>query len=216
MLRAQERPSNRITGVQRVQDALILYSSNGTIRLVPKSERIVRITYTLKEEFSDDQKPGVIYWDTFTQWDFTQNQNEIRMNTSMLSLVINKETASIQYFDSSGGLLLKERSYDSKCLEEFDSYKIIDSDNVTIEQVKTPDGVKQVVREAAKTFDQKLYRTRLYLDWQQDEALYGLGQHEEGSLNLRGTTVYLHQANQKIAIPFLLSSLSDLKTLGTR
>ena len=38
-------------------------------------------------------------------------------------------------------------------------------------------------------------------------ALYGLGQHEEGVLNLRGHQVYLHQANRKIAIPLLVSSL---------
>ena len=45
------------------------------------------------------------------------------------------------------------------------------------------------------------------MEWQEDEALYGLGQNEVGQLNLRGTTVYLHQANMKIAIPLLVSSL---------
>ncbi len=206
MLTVQKRPSNRITDVKRLQEALILYSDRGTIRLEPKSAMIIRISYTLRDTFSDEEKPGVIFRETFADWDFTQTEEEIRLNTSSLCLVINKETASIQYYDSSGWLLLKERSHESKSLEEFDYYKIIDSDNVTLEQVKTPDGVKQVVREAEKTFDKKLYRTRLYLDLQEDEALYGLGQHEEGNLNLRGKTVYLHQANMKIAIPVLLSS----------
>jgi alpha-D-xyloside xylohydrolase len=103
-------------------------------------------------------------------------------------------------------LLLKERDYESKNLEEFYSYQTISRENATIEQVVTPDGVKEVVKEAVKIPDQKLYKTRLNLEFQKDEALYGLGQHEEGYLNLRGTTVYLHQANKKIAIPFLVSS----------
>ena len=47
----------------------------------------------------------------------------------------------------------------------------------------------------------------MHFEWQQGEALYGLGQHEEGVLNLRGHQVYLHQANRKIAIPLLVSSL---------
>ncbi len=207
MLTVEKRPSKRITSVERVQESLMLYSAHGTIRLEPKSSTIIRVSYTLRDIFLDEEKPGVICSDTFADWDFTQTEDEIRLNTDCLSLVINKETASIDYYDSSGRRLLKERSYESKCLEEFDSYKIIDSDNVTLEKVKTPDGVKQVVREAAKTFDKKLYKTRLYLDLEEEEAIYGLGQHEEGNLNLRGKTVYLHQANMKIAIPILLSSL---------
>jgi alpha-D-xyloside xylohydrolase len=38
------------------------------------------------------------------------------------------------------------------------------------------------------------------------ESLYGLGQHQEGFLDLRGTPVRLLQANTNIAIPFLISS----------
>ncbi|MGA8670595.1 MAG: TIM-barrel domain-containing protein [Terracidiphilus sp.] len=39
-----------------------------------------------------------------------------------------------------------------------------------------------------------------------DEALYGLGQHQEGFFNLRNIPVQLLQANTNIAIPFLIST----------
>ncbi len=39
-----------------------------------------------------------------------------------------------------------------------------------------------------------------------DEAIYGLGQHQEGFFDLRGIPVRLLQANTNIAIPFLLST----------
>ena len=39
-----------------------------------------------------------------------------------------------------------------------------------------------------------------------DEALYGLGQHQEGIFNVRGVPIRLHQANTNISIPFMLSS----------
>lgn len=39
-----------------------------------------------------------------------------------------------------------------------------------------------------------------------DEALYGLGQHQEGFLDLRDIPVHLLQANTNIAIPFLMST----------
>lgn len=38
------------------------------------------------------------------------------------------------------------------------------------------------------------------------EALYGLGQHQEGFFNVRGIPVQLLQANTNIAIPFLIST----------
>ncbi len=39
-----------------------------------------------------------------------------------------------------------------------------------------------------------------------DEALYGLGQHQEGNMNLRGKTVDLYQVNMKVSVPMLVSS----------
>lgn len=39
-----------------------------------------------------------------------------------------------------------------------------------------------------------------------DEAIYGLGQHQSGAWNYRGTTVHLQQKNMEVAIPVLVSS----------
>ena len=39
-----------------------------------------------------------------------------------------------------------------------------------------------------------------------NEAIYGLGQHQEGNMNLRGKTVELYQFNMTVSIPMLVSS----------
>ena len=39
-----------------------------------------------------------------------------------------------------------------------------------------------------------------------DEAIYGLGQHQSGVWNYRGTTVHLQQKNMEVAVPVLVSS----------
>lgn len=207
MLVVNKRPDKKITRVDHVQDALLLYSDLGIIKLEPKSSEIIRVVYTLKDTFSTQEKPGILCNGVYNEWHYCETENEILLGTSKLSLYINKVTASIKYYDKTGKLLLKERDYESKNLEEFDSFKIEVDESTKIERVVTPDGVKEVVKDAAKIFDRKLYKTRLYLEWQEEEALYGLGQNEEGHLNLRGTTALLHQANKKIAIPFLVSSL---------
>jgi alpha-D-xyloside xylohydrolase len=207
MLVVDKRSNNRIIGVERIRGAIILSTNNGRIKLEPKSSEIVRVVYTLNDAFYTGEKPGIIYNDVYDEWDLHEENNEIILTTSKISLMINKQTASIKYYDYKGKLLLKERDYESKNLEEFSAFKTIINEDTRVEKVVTPDGVKEVVKDAVKVFDQKLYRTRLFLEWQEGEALYGLGQHEEGSLDLRGTTVFLHQANKKIAIPCLVSSL---------
>ncbi len=207
MLVVNKRPDRKITDIKRIQDSLILYSEGGLTKLEPKSPDIIRIVYTQKDTFSSQAKPGVIYDETFSDWDYKENDFEISLNTGSLSVVIDKNTASLKYYDHKGKLLLGERDYESKNLEEFDSFQTVIDENTKVERIVTPDGIKEVVKGAAKVFDRKLYRTRLYLTWQEGEALYGLGQHEEGYLNLRGTTVYVHQANKKIGIPVLVSSL---------
>ncbi len=207
MLVVDQRPDRRIIGVERAQGALILSTNYGRIKLEPKSPEILRVVYTLKEAFVTRENPGIVCKESYEEWDYEEAEKEILLNTAKLRLKVNKETASLQYYDDKGKLLLKERDFESKRLEEFSAYKTVIDTATRVEKVITPDGVKEVVKDAKQIFDRRLYRTRLYLEWQEGEALYGLGQHEEGCLNLRGKTVFLHQANKKIAIPFLISSL---------
>lgn len=207
MLVANKRAGNNIIEVRRSQGKLILCTNNGMIRLEPKASCIIRVVYTQRDTFSAEDNPGIIHRDAYEEWSYSDGEKKILLITDELTLRIDKTTASIQYYDHNGKVLLRERDYESKNLEAFTSYKTVLDESTRVERVATPDGIKEVVKEANKVVDQTLYRTRLYLEWQDGEALYGLGQQEEGKLNLRGTTVYLHQANKKIAIPCLVSSL---------
>jgi alpha-D-xyloside xylohydrolase len=56
----------------------------------------------------------------------------------------------------------------------------------------------------ARTIDPSQVRQAFRLGG--EEAIYGLGQHQNGLLNYRGTTVHLQQANTDVAVPLLLSS----------
>lgn len=204
MLNANTPKSRTITGVERKENRLYLYSQTGTHRLEPKNGRTVRVTYTQAGHFSEREKPGVLLKDAYGGWTYTEDEDEICLETDFLQIVVSKNTASYCYYDKDGSLLLREREKDSKVLEEFPVYRLSGKES-KVEKVETPDGVKDVVREAARISDGVRYHTRLYLEWEKEEALYGLGQHEEGFGSLRGETVYVHQANRKIAVPLLLS-----------
>ncbi|MDE5893535.1 MAG: DUF4968 domain-containing protein, partial [Acetatifactor sp.] len=193
-----------ITKIRRSEDRLYLYSEAGIYRLEPKDAGTVRISYTQNEDFSHEEKPGVVQGGVFPDWEYTETEGEIRLRMAGLEIVIDRETASFRYYDGKGKLLLREREQRSRVLEEFTVYRILEG-GARIEKVDTPDGTKEVVREAPKIPAGKSFHTWLYLEWAEEEALYGLGQHEEGLGSLRGRTVYLHQANRKIAIPMLVS-----------
>ncbi|MBP3619006.1 MAG: DUF5110 domain-containing protein [Lachnospiraceae bacterium] len=206
MLYAMPWKSNRITKVERKEDALFLYSERGMHRIVLMNESVARITYTERESFSVRKKPGVIQTARLSDWSFCEDSEKVVVSAGNLKIAVNKESASVSFFDGKGNLLLKERDTESKELEEFQSYELADEDGVVIEKIVTPDGTKEVIKEASRVAGEKFFHTRLHLEWQENEALYGLGQHEEGFLNLRGKAVYVHQANRKIAIPVLVSS----------
>lgn len=60
--------------------------------------------------------------------------------------------------------------------------------------------------KAATVQDEPTREATLVIDSPQDEYLYGLGQFQDGYLNVRGLTRRLTQVNTQIAIPFLLSN----------
>ena len=207
MIKPTPEKSRSIRKIERKDDCLFLYAEKGIHRLKPMSEHSVRITYTEKEAFSTRVKPGLTAKGTFSSWEYQADEHQIILTSGLIRIVINRHTASYTYTDEKGRLLLQEKDRDSKILDPFVSYKLAAEEEIRTEQVQTADGMKEVIREAVRVPDETLYHTRLNLTWQAQEALYGLGQQEEGLLNLRGHMVFVHQTNRKIAIPMLVSSL---------
>jgi alpha-D-xyloside xylohydrolase len=66
------------------------------------------------------------------------------------------------------------------------------------------EGPRQIV--PANVCDEKVNHIQQSFKWTDDEALYGLGQHQEGIFNWRGHTAELFQHNRRAIIPFLLST----------
>ncbi len=206
MLAVYKKPKDRVSQVLREQDALLLTTDRGLLRLEPKDRDIVRVRYTRREAFADQKGIGILNDAPYAAWEFQEEEDAVILKTETLCLAISKSDASIRYTRPDGRLLLQEREKDPRELEPFKSFKMADDAEAVVEEIQTADGLKKVVKEAQKVFDKELYHTRLHLVFQPDEHLYGLGQAEEGVLDLRGTTQYVHQANRKIGIPFLVSN----------
>lgn len=211
MLVAKHRASTQITDVKRTDKSVVLRSKAEQIQFIPISESAVRVICTKADTQKKEQE--LTQGDSIkrsnqmnsVQWELNEDSESISVILSNLTIRIDRQAASISYYKPNGELLLKERDKNSRTMEAFQSYRVVRAGK--IEQVQTADGLKRFVKDAVREPDQTLYHTRIYFKWKQNEALYGLGQHEEGIFNLRGHMVYLHQANRKIAIPLLMSSL---------
>lgn len=205
MLHLNPRKKRNINGVYKEGNALYLEAEAGTIRIMPQTERIIRVSYTENGRFVSEQGDELSDLSKECRWNYEENEDEVWISTDCLYVKIKMATGSVSYKRADGFLLLAEKEWESKIVEEFDSYKAVINENTKIEEIQTPDGIKRVIKETDKEFARKLYHTRLSLQFEKDERLFGLGQAEEGVWNLRNTTQYLHQANMKIANPLLLS-----------
>lgn len=204
MLYCVPAKNRRIVSARREGDALVLRLECGLQKIVPVADGIVRVLFTEKGEFSKEEKPGIVELAPFADWTFEEDAEKVVLKMKSLRVEIDRVSNQFRYYDGQGAPLLAERDGRSKELEEVPVYRM-DDRAIEKEFVETPDGRKEVVRDAAKIQVGTAYHTRLHLSFG-EEALYGLGQHEEGYGSLRGKRVYLHQANRKIAIPMLVST----------
>ncbi len=206
MLQAMKGKQSTVKNIVKNESSLLLETENGILNIEPYSDSIIRVRYTQSDNFSDIKGIGLDSVLPDCNWSYKEDKKELNISTKNILLKIDKQTCAFSYYDKNKKLLLKEPSRGGKILEQFDSYKTILDDASKTEKISTADGIKEVVLESKKIFNKSLYHTKMEFEWAEDEAIYGFGQQQEGSLNLRGTRQYIHQANMKIAIPFFLST----------
>ena len=103
--------------------------------------------------------------------------HNIVLTTSRIRIVAERDSGALVFQDAHGNVLVRESASPA------------------------PRDLTPAVVDGENTF-----HASAYFDLTQDEALYGLGQHQSGLLNQRGTDLLLMQDNTNISIPFLLSS----------
>jgi len=107
---------------------------------------------------------------------FSQDDKQASLRTSQLRLDISRDTGQLFFRDSTGGVLL------------FDSTR------------RPREYVPDVIN------GEHVYHVSERFQPAPTEGFYGLGQHQSGVFNYRGSVVELAQANTDVAVPLLLST----------
>ncbi len=166
-----------VQSVTRNDDGATLTLQPGILKLRVCDERILRVTYAPGAALPERSSFVVTNtWPATPPFELEETPDEVTLSTAALRVAIDRATGALRFLDPSGGILLEEPA---------DGGKSMTPVTVNGESAHRP---MQVFRCPA------------------DEALFGLGQYQEGLWNYRGIPLQLRQSNTQIAVPMLLSS----------
>ncbi|MBP5798739.1 MAG: DUF5110 domain-containing protein [Prevotella sp.] len=163
------------------------------IRLEVMNDNIIRVRAT--SEVALPEKPAslmIVPQTTPAKGSYTVSDEgeTVVVKTSGVKAVVQKTTGEVTFFDGDGKQLLKEAK-DGKQFWDF-----------TVPERELGMKTGYTVPEEQKhglTWQMKF-------DSPDDEAFYGLGQHQSEEFNMKGKNEDLFQYNTKVSIPFVLSN----------
>lgn len=168
---------------EKTQDGIIVSlkndSTNATkrIRLQVITDDIIHVSATPKDKFSDRESLISVYDKTQTTgWEVIEQKDELLLKTATTMAKVSLKTGEITFTDLEGNVLLSENKGGGK------SFKDIEVEG------------------------KKAYTLRQVFESPDDEAFYGLGQHQSDEFNYKGKNEVLFQYNTKVSVPFIVSS----------
>jgi alpha-D-xyloside xylohydrolase len=184
-------------------DGIWLGTNAGQVHLQVIGDRIIRVRYTRQPAFSEKPSLMVVARPAPEAWSLREDQGMLILATSRLTLEIDQAGGRFTWRDATGKRLTRQPLRDGMLLDPVDVQRAV------IEEMKTEqgiDGERAKARSVRYETVRQAYRTKLAFEFQPNEAIYGLGQHDQGILNYRGQQEYLFQQNMKVAMPMILST----------
>ena len=161
------------------------------VRLRVINDNIIRVQAT-SESALPKQKPSlmIVEQKALPVYDVKQEGSLVVVKAKNVEARVNVKSGHIVFYDAQGNELLKE-SADGKKFKDF-----------TVPEREY--GIKggAPLTEAMKHGIQ----WQMKFDSPDDEAFYGLGQHQSEEFNMKGKNEDLFQYNTKVSIPFVLSN----------
>lgn len=199
---------------------LMMQTANKKLKVEAVTDSCIHIIYTGRDEFSTKKSYMVLDKDfSKTECCVYEEVGKIIFTTRNIKLEIDKSNLAFKWKDKNNKLLVKEPKRGGKYLIDVEVKKPVYDDNTEVKSKMTVDGNHAVVEPISYDFDRMAYSTKLELEFDEEEAIYGLGQHEDGTFNYRGKQQYIYQQNMNIACPYFISTngygfLMDSYSLG--
>jgi alpha-D-xyloside xylohydrolase len=147
------------------------------IRLQVVNDRIIHVSATPEEDFSTAKSLITVPGLEYSgKFEVSVDSCFVILSTAALDAKVNKQSGEVSFFNKEGEPILQEKIGGGK---SFTPIEVEGTKGYTLRQVfESPD----------------------------DEAFYGLGQHQSDEFNYKGKNESLFQYNTKVSIPFIVSS----------
>lgn len=150
--------------------------NKNAVRLLVVNEDIFHVVSAPNAIFRDSNSLSVLPRESvFTDFRISEEKDTLRILTSHVMAKISLTDGSVMFCDTTGAKILKEKSGTGRGFQ-----------TVRIE-------------------DMNVYEIHQVFDSPDEEAIYGLGQHQSDEFNYKGLNEELYQYNTKVSVPFLIS-----------
>lgn len=169
--------------IQKLDDGIIVTVNKQKeggpqkVKLQVVSDKVIHVVATPSDDFSKKESLITSFTQTLTEgWSVNESDKEISLSTTELTAKISMETGEVSFVDKEGNPILSENN---KGIKNFIPVEIDGYKSNALHQVFNSDD---------------------------NEAFYGLGQHQADEFNYKGKNEILFQYNTKVSVPFLVSS----------
>jgi alpha-D-xyloside xylohydrolase len=187
-------------------DAVVFVSDKRRFRIAFITEAIARVTYTEGRPFQTRQSLIVKSQKSYTDYCLDEDADVFTVSTPALMVLVSKKSGAIRFLDAAGKLLMREPESGGKWLRPKEVQRNVFSKQALIEAGQSIDGARANAAKYETVFDRHAFEAKLEFVFAEEEALFGLGSHEEGYGNLRGKARELYQQNMKAVVPYFVST----------
>jgi len=162
----------------RVQVASPAEGAPRVVQLEVVTNDIIRVTAWAVENPQPRTSLITAYGKTTNgaEWSVAENDEVVTLSTATLAVEIDCHNGSVVFKDKKGNVLLREKSGGGKTFSP-----------VEVE-------------------GKRAWSVRQVFESPEDEAFYGLGQHQSDEFNYKGKNEVLYQYNTKVSVPFVVST----------
>ena len=160
------------------------------IRLQVVGDRIIRVQATAEQSFRSKQSLIIVPQNSKAQYKVEEQGDDLIITTAAMRAVLNEATGQITFYDLKDQVLLKEVAQGGKTFKPF----TVPDREIGVDIAKVPEAQRHG------------WSWRALFDSPDNEAFYGLGQHQSEELNMKGKNEDLFQYNTKVSVPFVISN----------
>lgn len=160
------------------------------IRLQVVSDKIIRVQATAEQGFRDKQSLIIVPQKGKANYKVEEQGEKLIITTAAMRAVLNEATGQITFYDLKDHVLLNEVAQGGKTFKPF----TVPDREIGVDIAKVPESLKHG------------WSWRALFDSPDNEAFYGLGQHQSEELNMKGKNEDLFQYNTKVSVPFVISN----------